>query len=59
MVTLSAFCSTLGVDMQKEGDIELARINDPVVLKKIQAKQKAKALIKFDSPLPGSPANDN
>lgn len=59
MVTLSAFCSTLGIDMQKEGDIELARINDPAVLKKIQAKQKAKALIRFDSPLPGSPANDN
>lgn len=53
MVTLAAYCNAASISMYAEGERELARINQPKVLTKIQEKQAAKASIAFDSPLPG------
>lgn len=49
MVTLAALCLANGMDMHDAGEVELTRINDPVVVEKIRAKQAAKP--KY-SPLP-------
>ena len=50
MVTLAALCLAANLDMHECGEIELARILDPVIMKKIRAKQAAKPA---HSPLPG------
>jgi len=54
MVTLAGYCWIAGIDMQAEGDRELARITQPEVMAKIRAKQEAKNALHFDSPLPGA-----
>lgn len=50
MVTLAALCDACELDMVKEGEVELARINDPAIMAKIQAKQATKPA---NSSLPG------
>jgi hypothetical protein len=55
MVTLAGYCWIAKIDMQAEGDRELARITQPDVMARIRAKQEAKAAIEFDTPLPGNP----
>lgn len=42
MVTFAALCQAAGLDMQKAGDDELARIMRPEIVQKIRAKQAAK-----------------
>lgn len=42
MVTLAALCLANGLDMHAAGETELARINDPVMVEKIRAKQASK-----------------
>jgi hypothetical protein len=42
MVALAAFCLATGVDMHQAAEVELARINEPEIIKKIRAKQAAK-----------------
>lgn len=42
MVTLASLCEFFGIDMQREGDRELARIDTPEMRAKIAAKQAAK-----------------
>lgn len=42
MVTLAALCQAVGLDMQRGGDDELARIMQPDIVAKIRAKQAAK-----------------
>ncbi|HFF6201996.1 TPA: hypothetical protein ACGCGR_000636 [Stenotrophomonas maltophilia] len=54
MVTLAGYCWIAGLDMHAAGDAELARINQPDVMAKIQAKQEAKNALHFDTPLPGN-----
>ncbi|WP_242890300.1 hypothetical protein [Stenotrophomonas maltophilia] len=54
MVTLAGYCWVAGLDMHAAGDAELARINQPDVMAKIQAKQEAKNALHFDTPLPGN-----
>lgn len=54
MVTLAALCLAQGIDMHDAGEVELTRINQPEIVKKIRAKQAAKP--KF-SPLPGPSAS--
>ncbi len=49
MVTLAALCLANGNDMHECGEVELARISDPVTIEKIRAKQAAKPR---HSPLP-------
>ncbi|MGZ3297707.1 MAG: hypothetical protein ACXU8O_01725, partial [Asticcacaulis sp.] len=44
MVTLAALCSAGGLDMVREGETELARIDTPQVMDKIRAKHAAKVL---------------
>jgi hypothetical protein len=56
MVTLAAYCNAVGVDMERCGRDELARIQQPDVMAKIQAKQASKAALPFDTPLPSLPA---
>jgi hypothetical protein len=56
VVTLAALCWVAGMDMQGEADRELARIERPEIMAKIQAKQQAKNALHFDSPLPGTAA---
>nr|WP_313518511.1 hypothetical protein [Stenotrophomonas pavanii] len=56
MVTLAGYCWVAGLDMHAAGDAELARINQPDVMAKIQAKQEAKNALHFDTPLPGNAA---
>lgn len=56
MVTLAAYCTVAGLDMQAAGDAELVRINLPEVMAKIRAKQEAKNALHFDTPLPGDAA---
>lgn len=53
MVTLAGFCWVAGLDMQADGERELARIQRPEVMAKIRAKQEAKNALHFDTPLPG------
>jgi len=53
MVTLAAYCAVAGLDMQRDGAAELARITRPEVMAKIRAKQEAKNALQFDTPLPG------
>lgn len=48
-VTLAALCEAQGLDMHRDGETELERINDPVTVEKIRAKQAAKPK---HSPLP-------
>jgi hypothetical protein len=55
MVTLAALCSALRINMRREGWVELKRISDPEVIKKIQAKQATKV---HSSPLPGATLAD-
>ncbi|WP_313418340.1 hypothetical protein [Stenotrophomonas sp.] len=56
MVTLAAYCSVAGLNMQADGQAELDRINQPEVMARIRAKQEAKNALHFDTPLPGSAA---
>lgn len=56
MVTLAAYCNAARIDMEKAGNEELARIQQPDVMAKIQAKQASKAALPFDTPLPSSEA---
>lgn len=42
MVTLASLCEFFGIDMQREGDRELARIDTPEMRAKIAAKQAMK-----------------
>lgn len=42
MVTMAALCLAHGLDMHGAGEAELARINQPLVVEKIRAKQAAK-----------------
>lgn len=49
MVTLAALCLANGLDMHEAGELELARISEPVIREKIRAKQAAKPK---HSPLP-------
>lgn len=42
MVTLAALCDACNLEMVNEGEIELARIQSPEVMAKIQAKQATK-----------------
>jgi hypothetical protein len=42
MVTLAAYCIAHDLDMADAGEIELSRINQPHIIKKIRAKQAAK-----------------
>jgi hypothetical protein len=53
MVTLAALCQAQGLDMELDGETELARILRPEIVQKIRAKQAAKP--KF-GPLPVEPA---
>jgi len=52
MVTLAAYCLAHDLDLHQAGDRELARISRPEIVKKIRAKQAAKALAIGASPLP-------
>ena len=54
MVSLGAYCLATGQDMHAAGEIELARISEPEVVKKIRAKQKSKRGL--HTPLPVPPA---
>lgn len=56
MVTLAGYCWVAGLDMHANGQAELDRINQPVVMARIRAKQEAKNALHFDTPLPGDPA---
>lgn len=56
MVTLAAYCSVAGLNMQADGQAELDRINQPEVMARIRAKQEAKNALQFDTPLPGNAA---
>jgi hypothetical protein len=42
MITLGAYCLAHKLDMHEAGEVELARINQPLIIEKIRAKQKAK-----------------
>lgn len=42
MVTLAAFCVSTGVDMHTEAETELARISQPAMMLRIQAKHASK-----------------
>ena len=42
MLTLAALCSAYGLDMDACGEAEMSRVEDPEVIKKIQAKQDRK-----------------
>jgi hypothetical protein len=42
MVTLAAFTSAAGIDLQAEAERELARINTPETIAKIRRKQASK-----------------
>ncbi len=53
MVTLAAYCQVAGLDMHADGERELARILSPQVMSSIREKQRAKAALQFDTPLPG------
>lgn len=53
MVTLAGFCYIAGLDMYRDGEKELDRINMPEIMEKIKRKQEAKNAIHFDTPLPG------
>jgi hypothetical protein len=55
MATLAAYCSVAGLDMEADGEAELARIMRPEIMAKIRTKQEAKNKLRFDSPLPGNP----
>lgn len=55
MVTLGAYCLATGLDMHAAGEVELARISDPEVVKKIRAKQESKRGL--HTPLPVPPAD--
>lgn len=52
MVTLAAYCTATGVDMQGAAEAELARILQPATIEKIRSKQAGKRDI--HGPLPGS-----
>lgn len=58
MVTLAGFCYIAGLDMYRDGEKELARINVPEVMEKIKRKQEAKNALHFDTPLPGDPGKE-
>jgi predicted RNA-binding Zn-ribbon protein involved in translation (DUF1610 family) len=47
MLTLAALCTAAGVDMIEAGEAELARVTQPHITEAIQAKQRAKAAIRF------------
>lgn len=49
MVTLAAYNAVAGLDMEADGEKELARITRPDVIEKIRAKQEAKNKLKFDT----------
>lgn len=42
MVTLASLCSCAGLDMAKDGETELARINKPEIIEKIRKKQASR-----------------
>lgn len=50
MVTLAALCHANNMDMQHAGEIELTRVNSPLMVEKIRAKNASKPR---NSPLPG------
>lgn len=56
MVTLAALCFANKIEMETSGEVELLRISDPEVMKKIQKKQAAKP--KFDLPAQYAHADD-
>ncbi|WNL48439.1 hypothetical protein RKE25_22175 (plasmid) [Dyella sp. BiH032] len=53
MVTLAAFATVAGLDMDAAGETELARITRPEVMEKVRIKQESKNALHFDTPLPG------
>lgn len=54
MVTLAGYCYIAKVPMATAAWDELRRIEDPVVMDKIRAKQAAKNALHFDTPVPGN-----
>ena len=44
MVTLAALCEAAGLDMMGDGEKELARIDNPEVIRRIREKHAAKPL---------------
>lgn len=49
MITLGALCLAWGINMHEEGEIELSRINQPDVMRKIQKKQAEKPILGSES----------
>lgn len=49
MFTLAALCVANGLDMHREGDIELSRVSEPRMVAKLRAKRAGKVA---GSPLP-------
>jgi len=53
MVTLAALCQAKNIDLMKEANKELNRINLPEIRVKIQAKHAEKRAVMIATPLPG------